>query len=50
MCDKCTEIDEKVAHYQALTRRLLDQSTLERVEAMIADMLALKQLFHPSGK
>ncbi len=47
MCEKCTEIDEKVAHYRALAARLLDQLMLERIELLIADLLALKELLHP---
>jgi hypothetical protein len=47
MCDKCTEIDEKIAHYRTLSQRILDSSTLERIEALVADLLAFKELLHP---
>jgi hypothetical protein len=50
MCEKCDEIDEKVARYRALSERLLDRPVLERIEALIADLLALKQQLHPRQK
>jgi hypothetical protein len=47
MCDRCTEIDEKITHYRALSDRLLDQPMLDRIEGLITDLLALKELLHP---
>jgi hypothetical protein len=47
MCDKCSEIDGKIAHYRAVIERVLDQPFVERVEALIADLLALKDQLHP---
>jgi hypothetical protein len=47
MCDKCVEIDEKIAHYRALTECILDPFFLERIEAKIANLLALKEQLHP---
>jgi hypothetical protein len=47
MCEKCTEIDQKIDHYRVLAARLLDQLTLERIEVLIADLLASKDLLHP---
>jgi hypothetical protein len=50
MCDKCTDIDEKVAHYSDLASRLLDQLVLERLEALIADLLRAKETLHPKAE
>jgi hypothetical protein len=47
MCEQCFEIDEKVTYYRALAARLLDQLTIERIELLVADLLALKELLHP---
>jgi len=47
MCEKCIEIDEKIAYYRTMAARLLDQLTLDRIEMLIADLIALKERFHP---
>ena len=46
MCEKCVEIDEKVEHYRSLASRLLDSATIKGIEALIADLLALKEQLH----
>lgn len=46
MCDKCAEIDATIAHCRALVERSLDQSFVEGVEALIADLLAHKEQLH----
>jgi hypothetical protein len=46
MCEKCVEIDEKVEHYRSLASRLLDGATIKGIEALIADLLALKERLH----
>lgn len=46
MCDKCTDIDEKVTHYRNVASRILDRETIDRIEEMIVNLLALKQVFH----
>jgi hypothetical protein len=53
VCERCAEIDEKVARYRALSERLLDAPVppvLEWIEGLMADLLALKQQFHPTLK
>jgi hypothetical protein len=47
MCEKCVEIDEKVARYRALSARLLDRPIVERIKAFVADLLALKLQYYP---
>ena len=49
MCEKCIEIDEKVEHYRSLASRVLDGATMIKgIEALIADLLALKEKLHPA--
>jgi hypothetical protein len=50
MCERRAEIDQKIARYGTLSERLLDPPVLERIEALMADLLALKQRFHPTLK
>jgi hypothetical protein len=48
MCDKCIEIDRKIAHYRDIADRIIDHLLTERIEAMIAELLAAKELLHRS--
>jgi hypothetical protein len=48
MCENCVEIDGKVERYRSLASRLLDSSMIEGIEALIAELLALKQQLHPA--
>ena len=48
MCEKCVEIDEKVEHYRSLAARVLDGAMIKGIEALIADLLALKDQLHPA--
>jgi hypothetical protein len=48
MCEKCAEIDEKVEHYRSLASRVLDDAMIKGMEALIADLLALKEQLHPA--
>jgi hypothetical protein len=48
MCDKCSEIDRKIAHYKDIAASILDDLLTERIEAMIAELLAAKELLHPT--
>ena len=47
MCDKCVEIDEKITHYKELAERILDQTVLERIDVLIAALVAIKEQLHP---
>ena len=42
MCDKCTEFDEKIAHYRRICRYVPDQLTKDRLEQLLAEMSAQK--------
>jgi len=50
MCDKCSEIDEKIAHYKDIAARIMDDLLTERIEAMIAERLAAKEQLHFTEK
>jgi hypothetical protein len=45
MCEKCKEIDGKIAHYRGLTRLITDQQTLQGIAQLIEKMTAEKATF-----
>jgi hypothetical protein len=47
MCDKCTEIDGRIAHLRELAARLVDPQTIEGIKRLIEEMLAQKAALHP---
>jgi hypothetical protein len=47
MCDKCTELDKKITHFEDLAARLLDPQTVEAVTKFIEDLRAQKAQLHP---
>ncbi|MGY3233445.1 hypothetical protein ACVMAJ_000335 [Bradyrhizobium sp. USDA 4448] len=47
MCNKCTELDSKIAHYQAMLSRVTDKTTLDGIAELIAQLLAKKAELHP---
>ena len=50
MCDRCEELDKKIAHYRQIIARVLDPLLNERVGKMIEEMEAQKATFHPEQK
>jgi len=46
MCNKCNEIDEKIAHYRRISQYVSDQLTRERIDQMFEDMVAEKRALH----
>jgi hypothetical protein len=50
MCDKCDEIDRKIAHFKDLAGRIFDQQTLNAIAALIAEQEAQKAALHPEQK
>jgi hypothetical protein len=50
MCDKCTEIDKQIEHYQKIAFSLNDQLTIDRIKAAIAELEAQKAALHPEQK
>jgi hypothetical protein len=47
MCEKCKELDEKIARYGRLSASITDQPTVERFMALIVAFEARKSDFHP---
>ena len=47
MCDKCAELDKRIEHYEKMALLISDQVTVERIEALIADLRAQKAALHP---
>ncbi len=50
MCGKCAELDKKIDHYRQMVLSIGDQVTVERIEALIADLQAQKATLHPEQK
>ena len=50
MCGKCAEFDKKIDHYRQMVLSNGDQVTVERIEALIADLQAQKATLHPEQK
>ncbi|MGB9170806.1 MAG: hypothetical protein WCC35_04375, partial [Bradyrhizobium sp.] len=47
MCEKCTEIDTKIEHYQYLSRMVTDQLTVDGIQKLVEQMKAEKVALHP---
>ena len=47
MCDKCAELDKKIAHFKDLASRLVDPQTVEGANKLIKEMQAQKAALHP---
>jgi len=47
MCDRCVELDGKIAHYQRMASRFTDQALLDGIKEMIERMKAEKSALHP---
>jgi hypothetical protein len=47
MCDKCVELDRKIAHYQRLGSRFTDQGLLDGIKELLERAQDQKALLHP---
>ena len=47
MCDKCVEIDKKIAHYRRFQRAIDDRQVIYGAEKLIAELEAEKAALHP---
>jgi len=47
MCDRCVELDRKIAHYQRLASRFTDQSLLDGIKKLIERAEDQKAELHP---
>ena len=50
VCNKCSELDEKIAHYRSLRMRITDQLTLSGLSLLIEQYEAEKRELHPEPK
>ena len=50
MCDKCTELDVKIERYRRIAFSINDQLTIDRIEALIAELKVQKAALHPEQK
>jgi hypothetical protein len=49
MCEKCEELDEKIAHTRRLAKAGLDALTLSRLNPLIEEYERRKKAFHPEA-
>jgi hypothetical protein len=49
MCEKCKELDGKIAHYRRFTGDQFDALTTKRIEGLIADTQKIRDAMHPEG-
>ena len=50
MCDKCTELDKKITHFQKLIKGVLDPQTVEGLNKLIKERQAQKAALHLEQK
>ena len=50
MCEKCTELESKVAHYREMAVRIQDELTLDGITRLIAEAIAKIAALHPIGE
>ena len=47
MCDRCVELDRKIAHYQRLASRITDQGLLDGIRELSERAKVDKAALHP---
>ena len=50
MCEKCVEIDKRIARYRRLLSGVSDQIAIDGAKRLIADLEAQKIALHPEQK
>lgn len=46
MCEKCIELDKKIAHYERISPAITDQNALDGIKEFIKQMRAQKVALH----
>ena len=46
MCDKCTELENKISHYRRFTTHALDTLTASRIESLIESLQRERDAMH----
>jgi hypothetical protein len=49
MCEKCVEVEKKIAHYRLIESRMTDQTVLDGIKVLVAQLEAQKKELHPEG-
>jgi hypothetical protein len=49
MCEKCIELDKKIARYERILSAITDQIALDGIKELIKQMKAQKIALHPEG-
>jgi hypothetical protein len=49
MCEKCVEIEKKIAHYRLIESRMTDETLLDGINVLVAQLEAQKKELHPEG-
>jgi hypothetical protein len=47
MCDKCQQLEKKIARYRKVAYSINDRETIDRLNELIKDMEAEKAKLHP---
>lgn len=50
MCERCTELDDKIEHYRRISTYVTDQLTLEGIAGLIKQIRAEKAALHPDRR
>jgi hypothetical protein len=50
MCEKCSDIDAKMARYQRLSVMIIDPGALESIKRLIANLVAERAYLHSSQR
>lgn len=50
MCEKCDELDNKIAHYRRLAGQITDKQTLDGIAGLIAEMATSRAAIHCEPK
>jgi len=46
MCEKCKQLDEKIAHYRRIATKVTDEQTIKNIENLIKSLEAKKTALH----
>jgi hypothetical protein len=50
MCEKCVELNKKIARYRGLSEGIDDHAIKDRLASLVAELQAEKATLHPEGK
>jgi hypothetical protein len=50
MCDKCTELDGKIEHYERISASISDQLAIDRIKELVERLKAQKAALRPEQR